>query len=126
MSTVLFIDNDVPSLILYQGICEGAGLNCITVAKPSQIQALLPTFPSIDLVLLDLQMPDLNGYQVLKILRSESAFQTVPIVACTVYGDEVDRAEDEGFSGFICKPIDVDRFRDQLLELLNGRSVWER
>lgn len=126
MPTILFVDNDGPSLMLFKAISEQLDFTTITVQRPTVLETLLPTFPTIDLVLVDLQMPEMNGYEVLKFLRPEPPFRSATFVACTVYADELENVQAAGFSGFITKPIDFDRFGAQLTALLRGETIWER
>jgi two-component system cell cycle response regulator DivK len=77
-----------------------------------------------DLVFLDLEFPNTDGYAVLKYLREEAGIK-VPIVACTVHHSESANASREGFNGFVGKPLDPDRFSDQVSRILSGTRVWE-
>jgi two-component system cell cycle response regulator DivK len=70
-------------------------------------------------------MPGLNGYDVLAQLRTDMLFQTVPVVAYTVHVSEINAAHEKGFDSFIGKPLDPDRFPDQLARILRGEPVWE-
>ena len=73
-----------------------------------------------DLIILDLQMPVLNGYDVLERLREDTRFATLPIVALTanaMQGDR-DRAIAAGFTAYIPKPVSLPNLRDQISLLL--------
>ena len=77
-----------------------------------------------DIVLLDLEMPKHDGYEVIVTLR-KYLDASVPIVACTVHTAEINRTRKLGFSGFIAKPLDMDRFSEQVRRILNGEPIWE-
>lgn len=81
----------------------------------------------VDLILLDIHLPDEDGYEVLTRLREEEHFQDTRIVAVTADITSVNlvRAQSAGFDGFLAKPIDVDHFPDQIRRILQGESVWE-
>jgi two-component system cell cycle response regulator DivK len=81
----------------------------------------------VDLILLDIHLPDEDGYEVLTRLREEQHFQDTRIVAVTADITSVNlaRAQSAGFDGFLAKPIDVDHFPDQIRRILQGESVWE-
>lgn len=96
------------------------------IQHPSQIEKVIPTLSPIDIVLLDLEMPNMNGYQVLSLLRTYPSFQKLSIVACTVHTEAAERAQAAGFNSFIIKPIDIDRFPEQLIAILNGQMIWEK
>lgn len=81
----------------------------------------------VDLVLLDIHLPDEDGYEVLARIRDDERFQDTRVVAVTadVSGANLDRAKAAGFDGFLAKPINVDLFPDQVRRILEGEPVWE-
>ena len=83
--------------------------------------------PQVDLILLDIHLPDEDGYQVLDRLRKDDHFQETRIVAVTadITSVNLSRAQSVGFDGFLAKPIDVDRFPDQICRILEGEPVWD-
>ena len=83
--------------------------------------------PQVDLILLDIHLPDEDGYEVLDRLREDEHFQETRIVAVTadITSVNLSRAQSAGFDGFLAKPIDVDRFPDQVSRILEGESVWD-
>ncbi|MBA3531637.1 MAG: response regulator [Ardenticatenales bacterium] len=88
------------------------------------LRAHLPD--GVDLVLLDLQLPKKDGYEILQELRDDPIWTKLRVVALTanVMRQDVERARAAGFDGFIGKPIDGRRFSDVLHRLLGGESVW--
>jgi two-component system cell cycle response regulator DivK len=85
------------------------------------------SMPQVDLILLDIHLPDEDGYQVLTRLREDEHFQETRIVAVTadITSVNLSRAQSAGFDGFLAKPIDVDRFPDQICRILEGEAVWD-
>lgn len=83
--------------------------------------------PQVDLILLDIHLPDEDGYEVLSRLREEEHFRETRIVAVTadVTNTNLARAQSAGFDGFLAKPIDVDHFPDQIRRILEGEVVWD-
>jgi two-component system cell cycle response regulator DivK len=85
------------------------------------------TMPRVDLILLDIHLPEEDGYHVLTRLRQEEHFRNTRIVAVTadVSNANLSRAKSAGFDGFLAKPINVDNFPDQIRRILEGESVWD-
>ena len=85
------------------------------------------TMPKVDLILLDIHLPEEDGYEVLARLREDERFGDTRVVAVTadVTHANLNRAQTVGFDGFLAKPIDVDRFPDQIQRILQGESVWD-
>ncbi len=71
-----------------------------------------------DLILMDIMMPDMDGFEVLRMLRDDADTRHIPIIACTGYRDPAvdQRIREESFDGFIEKPLKL----DSLLELIRG------
>lgn len=85
------------------------------------------TMSHVDLILLDIHLPEEDGYEVLNRLRKEDHFQDTKIVAVTadVTNANLSRAKTAGFDGFLAKPINVDQFPDQIQRILQGEAVWD-
>jgi two-component system cell cycle response regulator DivK len=83
--------------------------------------------PEVDLILLDIHLPEEDGYQVLTRLREDERFCDTRVVAVTADVSDVNlsRAKTIGFDGFLAKPINVDLFPDQIRRILNGELVWD-
>jgi CheY-like chemotaxis protein len=87
----------------------------------------LKTFGRADLIILDLMlMGGVSGYDIFDEIRAVPEYNTVPIIAVSASEPSVAIPETQkmGFSGFIAKPIDDDRFPKQLAQVINGEQVW--
>jgi len=78
----------------------------------------------VSLVLLDLNMPDMHGLEVLKFLRSHETYQQLPVIVLTTRGDDASRkaAEDAGASLYLTKPFDPVAFKRHVMALLGGNQ----
>ena len=77
-----------------------------------------------DLVLMDIQLPGIDGIEALRRIRTDGKAARIPIVALTasVMANDRERFDKAGFDGFIAKPIDVKKFNDQVIEhIAKGR-----
>jgi two-component system, cell cycle response regulator DivK len=120
----LIIDDDAYSIYVMERLLDQEDISYTAVADPSLLAGMLQTLETVDIVFLDLEMPKLDGYEVLALLKKHLA-STVPIVACTVHTAEINNTRRQGFFSFVAKPLDLDRFSDQLHRILNGNPVWE-
>lgn len=85
------------------------------------------TMSHVDLILLDIHLPEEDGYQVLDRIRQDERFSKTRVVAVTadISGANLLRAQSAGFDGFLAKPINVDLFPEQVQRILDGESVWD-
>jgi len=79
-----------------------------------------------DMFLLDIQLQPYDGFAMLSMLRQNSDYVTIPVIALTasVMSEEVDRLRLAGFSGVIAKPLSLRQFPEMLKKLFNGESIW--
>ena len=124
-SQALIIDDNSKNLNILARMLSVEGFSSIQVNNPTKLDAALKETSDIRVVFLDLEMPGLDGYEVLNKLKADPKFQSVPVVAYTVHVSEIQAAHQNGFDGFIGKPLDSDKFPDQLRRILNGEPVWE-
>jgi signal transduction histidine kinase len=122
MARVLHIEDDPNNRRLVQKLLGAAGHEVIEAEGGVEgIQLARETLP--DLVLVDINIPDLDGYEVTLRLRGIGALQDVPIVAITAEGDR-DSTLAVGCDGFIAKPIDAAHFAETVEEFLGGHREW--
>ena len=85
----------------------------------------LPKRP--DIILLDIHVSPLNGFQMLQAIREDSVYSTTKVVALTasVMNEEVERLRKSGFDGAIGKPISLSTFPIAVERIMNGESIWQ-
>jgi CheY-like chemotaxis protein len=120
----LIIDDDAYSVYVMERLLDQENISYTAVTDPTRLEKTLQTLDAVDIVFLDLEMPKLDGYEVLALLK-EHIEAKVPIVACTVHTAEINNTRRQGFFSFVAKPLDLDRFSDQLHRILSGIPVWE-
>ena len=124
-SQALIIDDDVRSINVLARLLSYEGLTHIQVIDPKNLEEVLKQVDDLSVIFVDLEMPEIDGYEVLEKLRADSRFQSVPIIAYTVHVSEIKVSHAKGFDGFLGKPLDSDKFPDQLARILNNEPVWE-
>ncbi len=106
---------------------EGVKRENIFAKEQNPIPFLREILPAtVDIILLDLQLPGKDGYEVLADLRQEEVWADIPVVAITanVMRDDVLQAQEAGFNGFLGKPINGPLFGEQIQRVLSGETVW--
>ncbi|KAB2902662.1 MAG: response regulator [Anaerolineae bacterium] len=121
----LIIDDNANNVSVLAQLLTKEGAKHTQVSHPNRLESALDNIGKVDVVFLDLEMPGKDGFEVRDLLRANPAFDGVPIVAYTVHISEIDTAYHQGFDGFIGKPLDPDKFPNQLARILRGEGVWE-
>lgn len=128
-AVILIVEDNLNNFILMTRLLAFLGVKkCEWKASGWKVLEFAETLGHIDLILMDIALPDADGFESLASLRSHPRFQEVPIVAVTADASlkNVARAREAGFNGFIGKPLDPDRFPEQVRRVLQGEEVWER
>lgn len=116
---ILVVEDDAASLELATFLLECAGFATLAAANGVEgLQLALSERP--DLIVSDLQMPVLNGYELIARLRATPAWRRVPLVALSAFSMREDcaKALAAGFDGFVAKPLDPRTFAQQIAEFL--------
>jgi two-component system, cell cycle response regulator DivK len=121
----LVIDDNIKNVNVLARLLSEQGVSSTRLTNPKHLDSTLESIDQLDAIFVDLEMPGLDGFEVLAKIKSDARFQTVPVVAYTVHISEISVAHQRGFDSFIGKPIDPDRFPEQLARILNGEAVWE-
>jgi two-component system cell cycle response regulator DivK len=126
---VLIVEDNVRNYALLARLLSFMGIRRVEWKRSGWqvLEFARDTMIRVDLILLDIHLPEEDGYEVLSRLRQESRFRNTRIVAVTadVSKSNLDRAKSVGFDGFLAKPINVDLFPDQIRRILEGESVWD-
>ena len=124
---ILVVEDNIQNFILIARLMAFLGVKqCQWKASGWQVLEFADSMPRVDLILLDIHLPYEDGFEALNRLRSEPRFKDTLIIAVTADANELTlkRAKQSGFDGFIGKPIDPDRFPDQIKTILHGDPVW--
>jgi len=117
--TVLVVDDDVRNIFALTSLLEEHNLNVVHAENGHAGIELLTSTPGIDLVLMDIMMPEMDGYETMKAIRNIQKFRSLPIIALTAKAMKGDRAKciEAGASDYVTKPVDL----EQLFSVLR---VW--
>jgi CheY-like chemotaxis protein len=121
---ILIVDDSADNLALTQILLEGDGFEVRVAENAAQALDALKTFhPS--LILMDIQLPEMDGLELTRRLRQSPALQNVPIVALSAYAMKVDEenAHTAGCQGYITKPIDTRTFVPTVRKYLGAPTM---
>jgi two-component system chemotaxis sensor kinase CheA len=115
---ILLVDDDVRNLFALASLLEDRGLDVVFSETGREALDILSTDARIDLVLMDIMMPQMDGYETIRAARAMPALRTLPIIAVTAKAMQGDREKSitAGASDYITKPVDPDK----LISLVNG------
>jgi len=120
MSKILVAEDNLPNRELIREILESSGHEVIEAEDGQQALERLKDIQP-DLILLDIQMPVLDGYAVVRHLRQIPRFAAIKVVALTAYamqGDR-DRVLESGFDGYLTKPVDIAKLSEEIRDFLD-------
>jgi len=116
---VLVVDDDARNIFALTSVLENHEVEVISATNGRQAIELIHDTPGLAMVLMDIMMPEMDGYETMREIRKEPQFRTLPILALTAKAMKGDREKclDAGASDYIAKPVNT----DQLLSLMR---VW--
>ncbi len=121
----LIVDDNPGNLAALAALLTREAVRPVTLQSPRDVCATLDRIGRVDVVFLDLAFPNLDGLVLIGDLQADERLREVPFVAYTVHTSEQDEARRAGFHSFLGKPLNVERFPDQLRRILSGERVWE-
>jgi two-component system, cell cycle response regulator DivK len=126
-AAVLVVEDNVSNFVLIARMLGFLGVHCEWKTSGYEVVEYADTLPRIDLILMDIRLPYEDGYGALSKIRQSERLYEIPVVAVTAEASEeqMAKARRSGFDGFLGKPLDPDRFPDQIQRMLNGDPVWE-
>lgn len=125
---VLVVEDNLQNLVLIARLLAFIGVRRYEwKASGWQVLEFADTMPRVDLVLMDLHLPYEDGYDALAKLRSDPRFVDTRVVAVTADSNPstMEKTKNAGFDGFLGKPLDPDKFPDQIISILQGHMVWD-
>lgn len=124
---ILVVEDNIGNFKLIARMLESLGAQCEWKTSGYEVVEFAETLPHIDLILMDIRLPYEDGYSAMRKIRQHTQFNGIPIIAVTANTgvDQMRQAKLAGFDGFIGKPLDIDRFPEQIHRILSGQSVWE-
>jgi hypothetical protein len=116
--TVLLVDDDARNIFALASILERRGMRVLTATTGSEAVSIVESDPGVAIVLMDIMMPGMDGYETMQVIRANPAFRRLPIIALTAKAMKGDREKclEAGASDYLAKPVNT----DQLLSALRS------
>ena len=116
---VLVVDDDIRNIFALSSVLERRGMEVLTAGTGHEAIELLEKTPDVAIVLMDVMMPEMDGYQTMQEIRLRPAFRRLPIVALTAKAMKGDRESclDAGASDYLAKPVNTE-------QLLSALRLW--
>jgi HAMP domain-containing protein/CheY-like chemotaxis protein/signal transduction histidine kinase len=117
--TVLLVDDDARNIFALSSVLERRGMSVLTATTGNEAIALVESTPGLAIVLMDIMMPEMDGYQTMQVIRANPAFRRLPIIALTAKAMKGDREKclEAGASDYLAKPVNTE-------QLLSALRMW--
>jgi HAMP domain-containing protein/signal transduction histidine kinase/CheY-like chemotaxis protein len=117
--TVLVVDDDARNIFALSSVLERRGMRVLTATNGTEAINLIESRPDLSIVLMDIMMPEMDGYETIHFVRSDPAFRRLPIIALTAKAMKGDREKclEAGASDYLAKPVNTE-------QLLSALRMW--
>ena len=117
--TVLLVDDNSRNIFALSSVLERRGMHVLTATTGSEAIELIEQTPELAIVLTDIMMPEMDGYQTIENIRGNSAYRRLPIIALTAKAMKGDREKclEAGASDYLAKPVNTE-------QLLSALRMW--
>ncbi len=116
---VLIVDDDVRNIFALSSVLERRGMTVLTAGTGREAISTLESTADLGIVLMDIMMPEMDGYETMQVIRQNPAFRRLPIIALTAKAMKGDREKclEAGASEYLAKPVNTD-------QLLSALRMW--
>jgi CheY-like chemotaxis protein len=117
--TVLLVDDDARNIFALSSVLERRGMEVLTATTGNEAIAVLGARPDVAIVLMDIMMPGMDGYETMQVIRADPAHRRLPILALTAKAMKGDREKclEAGASDYLAKPVNIQ-------QLMSALRMW--
>ena len=116
---ILIIDDDNRNIFALKAVLKAKGYECLSAISAKDGFSIIEERENVAVVLMDMMMPDMDGYQAMATMKKSPKMQNIPVLAVTaqaMVGDK-ERCLSAGAAGYVSKPINVDELLEQIEEV---------
>jgi CheY-like chemotaxis protein len=116
---VLVVDDDMRNIFALSSVLERRGMEVLTAGTGREAISMLESTPNVAIVLMDIMMPEMDGYATMQVIRQNASFRRLPIIALTAKAMKGDREKclEAGASEYLAKPVNTE-------QLLSALRMW--
>jgi CheY-like chemotaxis protein len=116
---VLVVDDDVRNIFALSSVLERRGMKVLTASTGHEAISILDSSPDVRIVLMDVMMPEMDGYETMRFIRQNPSYRRLPIIALTAKAMKGDREKclEAGASEYLAKPVNTE-------QLLSALRMW--
>ena len=113
---ILIIDDDNRNIFALKAVLKAKGFDCLSATSAQEGFSIMEENKNVAVVLMDMMMPEMDGYQAISVIKKSEKMQNIPVLAVTaqaMVGDK-ERCLTAGAAGYVSKPINVDELLTQI------------
>jgi CheY-like chemotaxis protein len=116
---VLVVDDDIRNIFALSSVLERRGMTVLTASNGREAIATIESTPELAIVLMDIMMPEMDGYETMQVIRQNGSLRKLPIIALTAKAMKGDREKclEAGASEYLAKPVNTE-------QLLSALRMW--
>jgi CheY-like chemotaxis protein len=117
--TALLVDDDARNIFALSSVLERRGMRVLTATTGNEALAIVNSTPDLAIVLMDIMMPEMDGYRTMQLIRENPSLRRLPIIALTAKAMKGDREKclEAGASDYLAKPVNTE-------QLLSALRMW--
>jgi CheY-like chemotaxis protein len=118
---VLVVDDDVRNIFVLSSVLERRGMKVLSATNGRQAITTLESTPDLAIVLMDIMMPEMDGFETMRVIRQSPAHRRLPIIALTAKAMKGDREKclEAGASDYLAKPVDTEQLVSSMRQWLH-------
>jgi len=125
---IFLVEDNLANRAIEQLLLEQQGARTAIERWGTNTIESLRSFMPVDIILLDLMFPNgVTGYDIFDQIRAHNEFDNIPVIAVSASdpSSAISRTREQGFDGFISKPVRFDQFPKQIAKALEGEGIWD-